>query len=176
MKNSGPDYITIGKVLGIWGNKGKLKVKMLTDFPDRFKPSSEVLIGREPAIIESEDWRKGALIVKIKAIDTMDQARVLIGQTIEIHKSRLQTLPDGQYYFFQVIGLTVYSTNGDMLGRVVDVYPAEGSDIYVIRGERRDILVPAIEDIVTTIDIDGGKMTIEPIDGLLDLNNEKGTF
>ena len=54
MKNSGPDYITIGKVLGIWGNKGKLKVKMLTDFSDRFKPGSEVLIGREPAIIESE--------------------------------------------------------------------------------------------------------------------------
>jgi 16S rRNA processing protein RimM len=176
MKISGPEYITIGRVLGSWGNKGKLKVKIITDFPGRFEPGSEVLIGREPVVIEDKDWRRGNLIIKIESLDSIEQARRHLGQPIEIHRSRLNLLPEGQYYLFQVIGLAVYSTRGDLLGRVAEVITTEGSDIYVVRGQCGEVLVPAIEDIVTSIDIDRGIITIEPVDGLLTLNDEKNDY
>ena len=170
MKLSELEYIAIGYILAPWGNKGKLKVKVATDFPQHFAPSSKVYINHQPMTIDSTEWHEGKAIIKLDTIDSVEDGQGLVGQPIEIHRSQLQPLPQGQYYHFQLIGLEVETTGGEPLGNITEILTTESgdvNDIYVVNGNRGEILIPAIEDVVKSIDPDKGRMVIEPIEGLL---------
>ncbi len=82
-------------------------------------------------------------------------------------------LPEGQFYHHQLIGLQVRTTRGDYIGDIVDILTGKSNDNYIVRGATGDILIPAIEDVVQSIDLDKGCITIEPIEGLLELNKKK---
>jgi len=82
-------------------------------------------------------------------------------------------LPEGQFYHHQVIGLKVRTTRGEYIGEITDILSGKSNDNYIVRGASGEILIPAIEDVVQSIDLDAGIVTIEPIDGLLDLNVKK---
>jgi len=170
MISPGLEFITIGQVLAPWGIKDKVRVEVVTDFPQRFAPSSQIYINRKPMTIASTQWHKGKAIVKLDTIDSIEQAEKLQGQTIEIHYSQLQPLPEGQYYHFQLIGLEVWTTQGELLGKISQILTAESNDNYAVHGAKGEILIPAIEDIVKSVDLDNGRITIEAIDGLLSLN------
>ncbi len=172
MKSSESAFITIGKIIAPWGIKGKLKVKVLTDFPRRFAPSSKIYINRQPMTIDSTEWHKGAAIIKLNTIDSIDDAQRLRGQPIEIHYSQVYPLPEGQYYHFQLIGLEARTTQGELLGTVTEILTTESNDNYVVRGAKGEILIPAIEDVIKSIDLNKGCIVIEPIKGLLSLNQK----
>jgi len=173
MKSSNLDFMTIGRILAPWGTKGKLKVKVITDFPQRFAPSSTVYINRQPMTIGSTEWHKGEAIIKLNAVDSVEAARQLRGQSIEIHHSQVYSLPEGQYYHFQLIGLEVWTTQGELLGNVTEILTAKSNDNYVVKGDEGEILIPAIEDVVKSIDLDKGRIVIEAIPGLLSLNQKR---
>ena len=167
MKPSELEFITIGQILAPWGVKGKLKVRVVTDFPQRFAPSSKIYINRQPMSIDSAEWHKDKVIIKLNQIDTVEAAQKLRGQPVEIHHSQVYPLPEGQYYHFQLIGLEVWTTRGELLGNITEILTAESNDNYVVSGAKGEILIPAIEDVVKSIDLDSGRITIEPIEGLL---------
>ncbi len=81
-------------------------------------------------------------------------------------------LPEGQYYHHQIIGLKVRTTQGELLGNIIEVISGKSNDNYIVQGARGEILIPAIEDVVKAIDLDQGCMTIEAIEGLLSLNEK----
>jgi len=172
MKSSKPGFIIIGQILAPWGASGKLKVEVITDFPQRFAPSSKIYINRQPMSIDSTEWHKGKAIIKLNTINSIEDAQRLQGQPIEIHHSQLQPLPEGQYYHFQLIGLEVWTTQGELLGNITEILTAESNDNYVVRGAESKILIPAIEDVVKSIDLNKGHIVIEPIEGLLNLNKK----
>ena len=174
MKSSDLDFITIGRILAPWGIKGKLKVKVITDFPQRFAPSSTVYISRQPMTIDSTEWYKSKAIIKLNTIDNFEAAQWLRGQPIEIHHSQLYSLPEGQYYHFQLIGLEVWTTQGELLGNITEILTAESNDNYVVKGDKGEILIPAVEDVVKSIDLNKGRIVIEAIPGLLSLNQKSG--
>ncbi len=167
MKSSEPEFIIIGKILAPWDTRGKLKVEVSTDFPQRFAQSSKIYINRQPVTIDSAEWQKKKAIIKISTIDNIEDAEKLRGQLIEIHHSELYPLPQGQYYHFQVIGLEVRTTQGELLGNVTEILSTPSNDNYVVSGAKGEILIPAIEDVVKSIDLDKGCLIIEPIEGLL---------
>ena len=167
MKSSELEFITIGQILAPWGVKGKLKVKVITDFPQRFTPSSKIYINRQPMTVDSAEQHKGKVIIKLSQIDTIEAAQRLRGQPVEIHRSQLYPLPEGQYYHFQLIGLEVWTTQGELLGNITEILTAESNDNYVVSGAKGEILIPAIEDVVKSVDLDSRRITIEPIEGLL---------
>lgn len=82
-------------------------------------------------------------------------------------------LPEGQFYHDQLIGLQVRTTRGEYIGDVVDILTGKSNDNYIVRGPTGEILIPAIEDVVQSIDLDKGIITIEVIEGLLELNEKK---
>ncbi len=166
------EFITIGEILAPQGNKGKLKVTVLTDFPQRFMPGSKIYINRQPMTIDSTEWRNRKAIIKLNTIDNIEDAQQLRGRPVEIHHSQLQPLPEGQYYYFQLIGLEVWTTGGELLGNITEILPAESNDNYVVNGAKGEILIPAIEDVVKSIDLSQGRIVIEPIEGLLSLNQK----
>jgi 16S rRNA processing protein RimM len=174
MKSSEPEFITIGRILAPWGIKGKLKVEVVTDFPQRFTPGSKIYINQQPMTVDSTGWHKGKAIIKLNTIDSIEEAQRFRGQRVEIHRSQLQLLPEGQYYQFQLIGLEVWTTQGELLGNITEILTAASNDNYVVHGAKGEILIPAIEDVVKSIDLDKGRITIEAIEGLLSLNQKVG--
>ena len=172
MKPSEPEFIAIGRILTPWGIKGKLKVEVITDFPQRFAPGAKIYVNQQPMTVDSVGWHKGRAILKLSTIDSIKEAEKLRGQLIEIDHSQLYSLPEGQYYGFQLIGLEAWTTQGELLGNVTGILPAPSNDTYVVSGIKGEILVPAIEDVVKAIDLDKGLLIIEPIKGLLDLNQK----
>jgi len=172
MRASELEFITIGEIVAPWGIKGKLKVEVLTDFPQRFTPSSMVYVNRQPMTIDSAKWHKSKVILKLNVIHSIEDAQRLRGQPIEIPLSHLQPLPEGQYYHFQLIGLEVRTTQGELLGNITEILTAESNDNYVVSGPKGEILIPAIEDVVRAIDLNKRHVIIEPIEGLLSLNQK----
>jgi 16S rRNA processing protein RimM len=79
----------------------------------------------------------------------------------------LHHLPEGQYYTFQLIGLDVVTTEGKRIGQITDIMSTPSNDVYIVEGKRGEILIPAIEDVVKSIDLKKGKIVIEAIEGLL---------
>ena len=174
MEPSELEFITIGRILAPLGIRGKLKVEVVTDFPERFTPRSKVYINRQPLTIDSTEWHKGKAIIKLTTVDGVEEAQKLRGQTVEIPHSQLYSLSEGQYYHFQLIGLEVWTTQGELLGNITEILTAESNDNYVVRGAMGEILIPAIDDVVKSIDLDKGHMVIEAIEGLLSLNQKAG--
>ena len=173
MKLAEPEFITIGKILAPWNIKGKLKVAVETDFPQRFAPSARIYVNRQPMTIDSAEWHKGNAIIKLETIDSVADAEELVGQLIEIHHSQLQPLPEGQYYHFQLIGLEVWTTQGELLGKITHVLTTPSNDNYIVSGDKGEIIISAIEDVIKSVDLDKGQLLIEPIPGLLDLNQKR---
>lgn len=171
--NTVPEYITIGTIVSPWGLQGHVKVAVETDFPQRFSSSSLVYVNNRPVIIDEAIWRKGNVVVKLNGVDTVEEVERLIGNAIEIHHSQLFSLEDGKYFHFQLIGLDVATTNGDVVGKISEILSMSSADVYVIDSEGGEILIPATEEIVQSIDLDKRIMIIEPMDGLLDLNRKK---
>jgi 16S rRNA processing protein RimM len=148
--------------------RGEVKVEVLTDFPERFAPRKVVYLNTIPLEIERCHPHKQHMVVKLATIDSVEAAERLRGQDLTIPSSELYPLPQGQYYTFQLIGLKVVTTRGQTLGRVTDIMSTASNDVYIVDGKRGEILIPAIEDVVKSIDLKKGKMVIEAIEGLLD--------
>ncbi len=172
MKQTEPQFITIGKILTPWEYNGYLKIEVITEFPERFAPGSTVYTNKRQLTIDDVVWRKGRAIVKFTKIDTEQDAQKLCGQLVEIHHSQLQTLPDGQFYQFQLIGLEVRTVQGEIVGKISDIMPTSGTDIYVINGEGGEILIPSTDENIKSIDLEKGVVYVEPVKGLLDLNKK----
>ena len=171
--NTEPEYITIGTIISPWGLQGHIKVNVETDFPQRFSPSSQVYIDRKAMVINEVAWHKGKAIIKLPGVDTEEEAHNLTGHVIEIHHSQLFSLKEDEYFYFQLIDLKVCTTSGDVIGKITEILSMASADVYVIKGDSGEILIPATDEIIHSVDLNKGIMVIEPMDGLLDLNRKK---
>ena len=167
MESPEPEFITIGEIVATRGTKGKVKVEIATDFPQRFAPSAMVYINRQPMIIDSRERHKNQIIIKLRTVDSIERAQELRGQFVEIHRSQVYPLPEGQYYHFQLIGLEVWTTQGELVGSITEVLTGKSNDNYVVRSARGEILIPAIDEVIKSVDLDKRRVTIEAIEGLL---------
>jgi 16S rRNA processing protein RimM len=166
-RSAPPDFLIVGRILAPWGTAGEIKTQVLTDFPDRFTPGGSVYIEGRPLEIESSRPHKQHLVLKLASVDTREDAEQLRGRELCIPGSELRELPEDEYYAFQLIGLDVITTEGKHIGKVADIMPTAGNDVYIVKGEQREILIPAIEDVVKSIDPENGRIVIEAIEGLL---------
>jgi 16S rRNA processing protein RimM len=160
-------FIAVGRVLAPWGLRGEVKVEVMTDFPDRFSPQEKVYIEGRAVTIESSRWHRGRVILKLAAIDSVEDAERLRGRYLEVPHSQLRTLPEDEYYQFQLLGLEVWTTEGELLGQIDHILPTGSNDVYVVPYKQRELLIPGIEDVVKSVDLERGRIVIEVIDGLL---------
>jgi len=172
-ESPGFDFITIGRIVAPSGVKGKVKVQIETVFPRRFSPGELVFVGGKPMTIVDVSWHRNRPILKLNTIDCAEDAQQLQGKSIDIPQSQLHPLPEDHYYHFQLIGLKVVTTGGEPLGEIKEILAGKGNDTYVVQGTEGEILIPAIEDVVRSVDLQRGFMEIEPIAGLLELNRKK---
>lgn len=162
-------YIIIGRVVRPWGTRGEVKVEIMTDFPHRFALLKRVYLGREatPFALKGFKLHKGWAILKLAGCDDRTAAEKLRGKLVQIPMEEAMPLGEDEYYVYQIVGLTVWTTKGERLGRVTEVLSTGSNDVYVVRDGEREILIPAIEDVVKEIDLAGGRMVVELMEGLI---------
>lgn len=167
-----PEFVVVSRILAPWGNCGHVRVKVETDFPQRFAPGATVYIDHEPMTIESIQ-RNEKVIIKFAGVDSAEEATKLMGKQLEVPQDEVASLPEGQYYHFQITGLEVWTTDGTLLGNVSEIMTMPSNDVYIVHGSEGEVLIPAIADVVKSIDLEKHRITIEPIAGLLNLNKKK---
>ena len=160
-------FIAVGRVVTVCGVRGEVKVEVMTDFPGRFSPQEKVYIKGRAVTIEQSRWHRGRVILKLATIDRVEDATELRGQFLEVPQSQIRPLQNGEYYQFQILGLEVWTTEGELLGRIAHILPTGSNDVYVVPSKHGELLIPAIEDVVISVDLAKGRIVIELIEGLL---------
>jgi 16S rRNA processing protein RimM len=154
--------VAVGWIAAPWGLRGDLKVQPLTDFPERFQRGAALWVRGRRIDVQRSRWSRGFVYLGLSGIDSRSAAEELRGALLEVPESDLAPLPEEQYYRFQVIGLEVRTPEGRSLGRVAEILSTGSNDVYVVRGGPRELLIPAIEDVVKEVDIEGGRLVVEP--------------
>lgn len=161
------EKILVGHITTCHGVKGELKVKLLTDFPERFKPGGELYMGREDGgdakkvTVRTVRSHKGHLLVTLSGVENRNDAQLLRGLFFLIDKEDVKPLPQGRYYIFELEGLKVYDLQENYLGVLKQVVTAPAHDLYVVDCEGRDLLVPAVRQFVRGIDTEKGVMHVD---------------
>jgi len=166
------DFIIIGKIVSTQGNKGEVKVIPLTDSIDRFDKLTDVFI-REGNIekllkINNLKTKKNAVILKFEDIDNIEKAKILVESFLEVKRSDAVKLPKDTYFIFDIIGLEVYTNENELLGKVDNIISTGSNDVYVVKNKnKKEILIPAIREIIKNIDVEKKRITINMADGLI---------
>jgi len=170
--------IAVGKVKSSHGVKGEVKIACLTDFPSRFQPG--LVLYPEPSlpqikslILESVKTSGNVMILKFENVDSREKADELKGHTLEVllDEDDIKSLPEGTYWQFQIIGLDVVTSGGLRLGKVSEILKTGANDVYIVKSDSaKEVLIPAIKDVVRKVDLKKGIIVIEPIPGLIDEN------
>jgi len=176
-KQPEPRYLAIGRIVRPHGVRGELRAAILTDYPDRLQTVfaqhlRTLYVGRthRPFTLTNVRFHQGAMLLTFKECTTRDEADALRGALVEIPLEDAIPLEEGEYYHFQLIGMRVETEEGEVLGDIVDTFTAPGAnDVFVVHGSRGEILIPAIEDVVMSLDVEAGKVVIRPLPGLLDM-------
>jgi 16S rRNA processing protein RimM len=169
------EYLLIGKISGVHGIRGNVKVVSFADSPDIFETDLPFLVidAGGNSHMYTIDWVKPhqrGLLMSLHDVQDRNGAEALIQAEIYIKKSDLPSLEEGTYYWFEMIGLSVYDTDGEFLGRIESVMPTGSNDVYVVKDEERgaayEILIPALASVVHEVDLGGGKIVVELPEGL----------
>ena len=109
---------------------------------------------------------KGVLLVSLYDCDTRNAALELIGSEALIERSELPKLPKGEYYHFEIEGVEVFTKDNTSIGTIEGVLSTRSNDVYIVKGDSGEILIPAVDDIIVGIDTDKKKMIVRPPEGL----------
>ena len=160
------NFLEIGKIVNTHALRGAVKMIVWADSTQVLDDLDYLYLNDGTCLqIKSVSYQKESAIVKFKGIDSIEQAERLKGNILYVSRDAFD-LPEGVYFIADLIGLSVYE--GDMLlGKIDDVFPAGGCDVYSIKGEK-DILFPALKENIVNIDFDSKTMNVKIPEGLLD--------
>lgn len=166
------DFLEIGQIVNSYGIKGFFKVVPFTDNITRFDDLKNIYIEKNKKLekkeIEEVKYHKNLVLLKIKGIDDINDTEQYKNCYLKIDRKNAAKLPEDTYFITDIIGIEVFTEDGELLGNVIDVFPTGSNDVYVIKDELgKQILLPAIGDVVKNVDIISKKMTVKLIAGLI---------
>ena len=164
--------VEVGRIGRVHGVRGDLYVERFGDGEGMLDPGRTLRAvqagrGLDLTVEFSKLGPKGRWIVHFKGIHDREAARALTGSVLTVDECELPPLPDGRHYWFELLGLRVETPEGELLGTIEDIFETGANDIYVVRGERGEVLIPSTDDVVAEVDTDAGRMLVTPIPGLI---------
>lgn len=163
-------FLEAGKIVTTHGIRGEVKVMPYTDVPELLCEFDRLFIGKNHDEINIERARvfKNMVIMKLEGVDTPEAAEKLRNKLLYMHRDDLE-LDDDTYFIQDLIGMEVRDADTDVVyGKIDDVMQTGANDVYVIKGDNKEYLVPAIADVIVSTDVENDIMTIRPLDGLFD--------
>ncbi|MBQ7128632.1 MAG: ribosome maturation factor RimM [Clostridia bacterium] len=167
-------YIETGKVVGTHGIKGEVRVQPWADTPNflvQFKTLYTDENGENSLKIISSRAHKNIVLMKIEGFKTIEQAETLRGKTLFIDRGDV-SLEKGAYFQCDLFGCKVFdAVSGEPLGAITDVSQTGANDVWHIKKDGKEYLIPSIPDVVISVDIDNQKVVIHPLKGIFDDEN-----
>ncbi len=161
-------YRAVGLIERPRGLNGEVKALPLTDFPERFAPGARVFIAGAPRTVERCNWQKGRVYLYLEGVSDHAAAEALRGELIEVPEHERPRTAEAFWYIDEIEGLRVVTVDGEPLGTVREVLQTGANDVYIVdRSGQRDLLVPAVRDVVVSVDLAAGQMIVDLPDGLL---------
>lgn len=166
------EYFEIGQIVNTFGIKGFVKVKPFTDDMQRFEELDSILIEKGKQLlelpIEEVKYQKNVVLLKLKGIEDINMAEQYKGCYIKIPRQKARKLPEGTYFIADLIGMDVYTDEAVLLGKLEDIYQNKSSDIYVVKDDLgKQILLPAMKEVIKQVDLENEKIIVHLIDGLI---------
>ena len=165
-----PEFVVVGRVVRPHGVRGALVVHALSPIIRSVTPGSQIFVGNPPSKIEILEFRphRDRYLMTLPGCTTREQADRYRGAEINLRFDEVEPLPDGEYYYWQILGLEVSTVEGKSLGQVVQILETGANDVYIVRdADGKDQLLPAIKQVIKEIDLDGGRLIVELLPGLL---------
>lgn len=174
-----PEYLVVGHLSKAHGTRGELMVWPLTDHPEEvFAPGQQVLLGTEAGevgdaplelVIEASRPFKKGMLVQLSGVQDRNQAEALATRYLLVPAGERRELEEGEVFYHQLLDLTVETVAGQTVGRVREVYETEPSHLLEVKGPGGVHLIPFTREVVRKVDVEAGRLVIEPPEGLLDL-------
>ena len=168
------DLLQVGVITSTHGVRGEVKVFPTTDDVRRFKKLKEAILdtGKEQLNVEIEGVKffKQFAILKFKGFDNMNDVERFRQKSLYVTRKNAVRLSRNEYFVADLIDINVYDENEQELGVLKDVISTGANDVYEIKTkDGRDLLLPAIKQCILDVDVEGRRMTVHVLDGLLDL-------
>lgn len=165
-------YFEIGQIVNTFGIKGMVKVNPFTDDIYQFEKLDTILVEKKENLqemqIEEVKYSKNQVLLKLKGIETVEEAEKYRNCYLKIPRDKAKKLPEGTYFIADLIGLEVITDENVLLGQVEDIYNSGANDIYVIKNNLgKQILLPAIKEVIQKIDLEQEKIIVHLIKGLI---------
>jgi 16S rRNA processing protein RimM len=165
------EHLSIGQIINIHGFRGEVKVYPLTDDISRYKKLTEVYVEENTQLVkyevESVKFLSSTIAMKLKGIDTEEAANKLRNFYIKVDRKSAVKLPKDSYFICDLIDLEVYNEKGLLLGTIRDVMQTGSNDVYVVQTAEKDILIPALKEVVKEVDLKNKKIVVELLEGLI---------
>jgi 16S rRNA processing protein RimM len=168
--------VAVGKITRAHGVRGEVAVLVLTEIEDRFLPGTELEAeGRSPVTIESTRRDRGRLLIKFSGVEDREAAQRLSGVYLTVPRSSSPELPEGSYWPYQLEGCTVRTDTGVELGTISEVIHTQANDVWAARatgddGSIAETLIPALKDVVVSVDVAGRRVVVRDVPGLTTAN------
>jgi 16S rRNA processing protein RimM len=166
-----PVFLAVGKVRRPHGVSGDVLVEIYTDFPERLEPKTVVYVGRNylPLTISRQRFHNDGVLLAFEGYTTPEQAGRFRNEILYVRSDKAEKLPEGAYYFHQLLGLSVFDETGEPLGEVTEILETGANDVYVVTNSSgSEILLPAIEEVILEVDLVSRSMKVHLLPGLLD--------
>lgn len=165
-----PRFLVVGEVVKPHGVRGEVRVLPHTDVLERFTWLETVYLGEEnpqPVGVEMARPHQNIILLKLAGYDDRDAAETLRGVLLQVPETEAVPLEEGEYFLFQLVGLEVFSDDGQELGRLTQVLETGANNVFVVAGVDGEILLPDIDDVILDIDFANGRMVVHLLPGLL---------
>ena len=165
--------IAVGEIVGAHALKGFVRVRAYQSPAPSLRAGHSVLLEHgatrsEVKVCSAAPHGRGLVLVSLDGVADRDAAEALVGARLLVPAAELPPAAEGEFYYHEVEGFSVETTAGEPLGVIVETFPTGLNDVWVVRDERREYLIPVIADVVRVLDRDARRVVIEPMTGLLD--------
>lgn len=172
------EFLNVGKIVNTHGIRGEVRVISQTDFPEeRYRKGQRLTLFREnkaplELTVAGHRKHKNFDLLTFEGYPTINDVEPLRDGILKVSKDELSELTENEYYYHEIIGLTVIDEQARELGKIKEILSPGANDVWVVqRKGKKDALIPYIESVVKQIDLDKGEVHIEIPEGLLDDEN-----
>jgi 16S rRNA processing protein RimM len=171
------DFFPIGRVIKPHGIRGKIKIEYFGEDLSQFQLYRQVSIEDPTGRLKSYEILEATpqpprLILQLKGIRTVEEIQPLVGKEVFVREESLPDLPEGEYYWIEILGMEVETEEGKRIGRIKEILPTGAHDIYVVQGERREIYLPAVERVIQSINREKKVVKVVWMEGLWEREDE----
>jgi 16S rRNA processing protein RimM len=161
-------WIAVGRITRAHGVRGETAVLPLSQVESRFAPGSTLFVdeGERALTVAGSRPHRSRLLVSFEEIHDRDQAEAIRGRYLFVPASTAPALPEGEYWTHELIGSTVVTTEGRAIGSVREVIHTPANDVWVTQGDQGEVMIPALKDVVESVDVAGRRIVVRDVEGL----------